>query len=709
MDTKTFRPKARLISTIGSEIIKDKYAAIIELVKNAYDADANSIMIDFKIINNSLNIIIEDDGFGMSKETIINKWLVPATNDKLVNKKSPKGRKVQGKKGIGRFSAAILGNRLTLTSWNNSIESKLSVDWNVFSEDKYLDEIGIDISENKTTHHNGTRFEIIAVENINFTWSKTDIDALVKELRKTMTPTLNNKKDNFKITLKVDSSIAIGYDNVEIRPFPILDMYSYKITGTVVKNKIDYKFENKYIDKTDDFSISLLGENENICGNLKFELRIFDREKGNIESISKNEAFKGLIGTNPTRDEVRQLINEICGVFIYRNGFRIRPYGDEGFDWLSLDKKRVQDPSLHIGTDQIYGIIEIEDEEISHLVDKSARDGLKDNENYTNFKKIILTIISNVETTRRAYRVNSGKGIAKKEKKINLNDKLQQLVSNAKINENLNKLNISDEEKEKISKFIADETQTKEKIAEEIQNEIAIYQGQATLGKIMNLILHEARKPLGWFINTATSMPVFIAEYQKAKEDKYLEKLLSQAETSKEQAMLLDDLFKKLNPLATRQRGSQVNVNILKVIHDASEIFKNKLIAEKIILNIDCGKDITYYGYRIDLLMALTNIIENSLYWLQQTDGDNKAISISVVDNGLSVSIDILDNGPGINVDDIRSCVIFEPGVSRKIGGGTGLGLPIAGEAVARNDGQLRAIEKENGAHIQIELPKMGV
>ncbi len=709
MDKKTFRPKARLISTIGSEIIKDKYAAIIELVKNAYDADANNIIIDFKMVNNGLSIIIEDDGFGMSKDTIINKWLVPATNDKLLNKKSPKGRKVQGKKGIGRFSAAILGNSLTLISWHNSIENKLSIDWNAFNEDKFLDEIGIDISESKTTHHNGTRFEIIAVENTNLTWSKADIDVLIKELRKTMTPTLNNKKDNFKITLKVDSNIAMGYDNYEIVPFPILDMYSYKITGTVVKNKIEYKFENKYIDKIDDFSISLLGENENICGNLKFEFRIFDREKDNIESISKNEAFKGLIGTKPSRDDVRQLINEICGVFIYRNGFRIRPYGDEGFDWLSLDKKRVQDPSLHIGTDQIYGVIEIEDEEISHLVDKSARDGLKDNENYANFKKIILTIISNVETSRRAYRITSGKGIAKKERKVNLNDRLKQLVSNSQINENISQLNISDEERGKLSKVIEQETQAKEKIAEEIQNEIAIYQGQATLGKIMNLILHEARKPLGWFINTANSMPVFIAEYQKSKEHKYLEKILSQAETSKEQAVLLDDLFKKLNPLATRQRGSQTNVNILKVINDAFEIFKNKLSAEKIKLNIDCRKEFTYYGYRIDLLMALTNIIENSLYWLQQANIDNKEILIRVTDSGLSIIIDILDNGPGINIDDIRSCVIFEPGVSRKIGGGTGLGLPIAGEAIARNGGQLRAIEKENGAHIQIELPKMGV
>ena len=709
MDIKTFRPKARLIATIGSEIIKDKYAAIIELVKNAYDADANEVIIEFEICQQNLRIIIEDNGYGMSKDTIINKWLVPATNDKLVNKKSPNGRKVQGKKGIGRFSAAILGNKLTLTSWRDGIESKIYINWDLFSNDNYLDEIGIEISETKTNRQNGTRFEITSFIDNKYWWTRAEIDALVKELRKTMTPTLNNKKDDFDILLNIDPNIALGYSNVKIVPFPILDMYSYKVKGTVIKNRIKYNFENKYLDTNEPFEIPLIKDNESICGNLKFEFRIFDREKDNIENITKNEAFKGLIGTNPSKDDVRQLINEICGVFIYRNDFRIRPYGDEGFDWLSLDKKRVQDPSLHIGTDQIYGIIEIEDEEISNLVDKSARDGLKDNDSYENFKKIILTIISNVETTRRAYRVNSGKGLVKKERKINLNDKLIQLVSSSSINEYIKKLNISNEDKEKITKLFKDEQQTKEKIAQEIQNEIAIYQGQATLGKIMNLILHEARKPLGWFINTSTSMPIFVAEYKKSRDDLYLEKLISQAETSKEQAILLDDLFKKLNPLATRQRGNCTNVNVLKVIKDAFEIFKNKFEKECIKFEIEASKDTTFFGYRIDLLMALTNIIENSLYWLQQCENENKKVFIKVKDNGISIVIDILDNGIGINVDDIRSCVIFEPGVSRKIGGGTGLGLPIAGEAIARNGGQLRAIEQEHGAHLQIELPKTGV
>ena len=128
-EIRKFRPKARLISTIGSEIIKDNYATIIELVKNSYDADANRVDISFCFLNDNFVIKICDDGVGMSKETIFEKWLVPATDDKLLNKVSSKGRKVQGRKGIGRFSAGVLGDKLTMTSVHNKKESIVNINW----------------------------------------------------------------------------------------------------------------------------------------------------------------------------------------------------------------------------------------------------------------------------------------------------------------------------------------------------------------------------------------------------------------------------------------------------------------------------------------------------------------------------------------------------------------------------------------------------
>ncbi len=120
------RPAGRHLLTIGRDLIKDKYAAIVELVKNAYDADSAICTISLlpfqntivengqeKIIKN-INVIIKDEGHGMDFDTVVNKWMVPSTDDKFYRSVSPKGRIMQGKKGIGRYSASMIGNDMLL-------------------------------------------------------------------------------------------------------------------------------------------------------------------------------------------------------------------------------------------------------------------------------------------------------------------------------------------------------------------------------------------------------------------------------------------------------------------------------------------------------------------------------------------------------------------------------------------------------------------
>lgn len=143
---KTFRPSARLISTIGEDIIKDIHAAVVELVKNAYDADARNVEIIFDCIEKeNLFILIKDDGHGMTEDVVINKWLVPSTSDKYIRKTSPNGRIMQGRKGIGRFAAAILGEKLNIETISDEKNTRISINWNDFTDNKFLDEITLDI------------------------------------------------------------------------------------------------------------------------------------------------------------------------------------------------------------------------------------------------------------------------------------------------------------------------------------------------------------------------------------------------------------------------------------------------------------------------------------------------------------------------------------------------------------------------------------
>ena len=127
------RPAGRHLLTIGRDLIQDSYAAIVELVKNAYDADSESVEIHFKATEKTsenvngnaekrIEITVRDYGHGMSQDTVINKWMVPSTPDKLERRKSPHGRIMQGRKGIGRYAASMLGSTLLLETVSKSAD-----------------------------------------------------------------------------------------------------------------------------------------------------------------------------------------------------------------------------------------------------------------------------------------------------------------------------------------------------------------------------------------------------------------------------------------------------------------------------------------------------------------------------------------------------------------------------------------------------------
>jgi len=119
---------------------------------------------------------------------------------------------------------------------------------------------------------------------------------------------------------------------------------------------------------------------------------------------------------------------------------------------------------------------------------------------------------------------------------------------------------------------------------------------------------------------------------------------------------------------------------------------------------LDCNDDIKVVGWEEDLIIALTNLIENSIYWLSQKKSGDKKISIDVIES-TDIIIHYKDNGPGIDKSIIESGVIFEPGFSKKLEG-SGLGLPIAGEAIERLNGSIMAHHIDNGAYFTIELKK---
>lgn len=706
------RPAGRHLLTIGRDLIQDQYAAVVELVKNAYDADSPDVELTFKISQdrNNLTVTIADLGHGMSRDTVINKWLVPSTDDKFERKISPKGRIMQGRKGIGRYAASILGDTLLLdTVTEDGKRTEVLIEWKDFEKAEFLDDVEILVTTTQSDRPSGTILTITGGIGHISEWDDEQVNKLKFELKKLIPPISSDLIPNFKEDIfEIYLNLINFYSNQEsriseqIKPYPIFELYDYRISGGIDEDgKGDLIFENNKAKNTIIENIKFDNEKSTRCGNLFFDLRVYDRDKESIEVLI-NRGLKDEAGNYVGKNQARNLLNEYNGIGVYRNGFRIRPLGDPDFDWLELNKQRVQDPSRKIGSDQVIGYVLIEPEEQSHLEEKSARDGLRENQAYKSLRILARSVISELESRRFIYRQKVGlsRKAVKVEKEIKKLFSFDDLKNG--IRSKLIKSGVSQKDADDIIEIISEKEQENNVIVEEIRRTVAIYQGQATLGKIVNVVLHEGRKPLNFFKNQLKNLDFWAKELKEEYSQDTLDEVLEIADGLGANSRLLVELFRRLDPLAAGKRGSKREFNIYKALNGATQVFENELIENKIVLKIDCPKELTLFGWENDIYVILTNLIDNSIYWITNKNVTKREIEISVgYNNGLDY-IDYRDTGPGIEDYLIESEVIFDPEFSTKPEG-TGLGLAIAGEAAIRNDLELKAFSSNTGAYFRLQ------
>ncbi|MDU3502696.1 MULTISPECIES: sensor histidine kinase [Haemophilus] len=709
------RPAGRHLLTIGRDLIQDSYAAIVELVKNAYDADSESVEIHFKatekpsenISDNPekrIEITVRDYGHGMSQDTVINKWMVPSTSDKLERKKSPHGRIMQGRKGIGRYAASMLGSTLLLeTVSEDSEKTTVLVNWHDFETSEYLDDVELLVETHPTDEQSGTALTIEGGEEYYREWNEKQFKDLNFELKKLISPVQNSMDkaaQDFQIHLKIS-----GFSDVEdleetIAPYPIFDLFDYKISGRINSNgKGTLTYALQKARNTVEEVISFDLKDSTACGDLIFDIRVYDREKESIEQLI-HRGLKDDHGNYLGKLQARKILNESNGIGVYRNGFRIRPLGDPEFDWLKLNEQRIQNPSLKIGSNQVIGYVLIDSEEKSNLIEKSARDGLRDNNAYKQLQKITNEVIKELETRRFSYRRKAGlsKPALKVEKELNRIfsfDTLKQTVHKKLIAGGMNEKSV-----EEVIELISKEAEEKSQTVEEIRQAIATYQGQATLGKIMNVVLHEGRRPLNYFRNEVPRIDRFIKKYKETSDFEYIQQIESIAHNTVSNAKTFSDLFLRLDPLAMGKRPAKQQLSIENEISNCFAIFRQQMADKGIKFKISGSAIIE--AWKQDIAAIFTNLIENSIFWLSEKNTDIKEIMVNIITNENSLSyIDFRDTGPGIEPNLIEDNLIFEPQFSTKPGG-TGIGLAIAGEAAERNGLKLTALESTAGAYFRL-------
>lgn len=706
--TFKIRPAGRHVLTIGRDLIQDVHAAVIEIVKNAYDADSHVVNIELAGSSDAdgYSITIADRGHGMTRDDVINKWLVPSTADKLDRRISPSGRTMQGRKGVGRYATSVLGNDLFLETVTPSGEkTTVYVIWDDFADAAYLDEVPVLVETAMSDQPSGTRLTIRGDQTHLQEWNTKSFSDLQYELRKLQSPLAAMfQHDRFEIRLTIKNMPGV-LDIIDelIEPFPIFEMFDYRIAGSVsTDGKGDITYSIQKARQTPDELITYDYHRPTNCGRLYFDIRVYDRDRDSINNLIgrglTDEAGRYL-GSN----EARRLLNRFNGIGVYRNGFRIRPMGDPEFDWLKLNQMRVQNPSMKISSNQVIGIVEIESEELSGLVEKSARDGLREDDSFVNLKQITSEIINLLEARRFRYRRMLDDATSKGKVEAALHTLSSVDDVKTEITSALIRVGIKSEQIREMHDIIDRDQQKRSALIERLREQVAVYQGQATLGNIINVVLHEGRRPLNYFRNEIPYLNTYRERFLAKHDEGSLEDIVYVSKGILTNADEFVRLFRRLDPLAAKNRGPKIEFDVLEIIKTSFQLFEKEMADKGVDSAILASDGILLTGWPEDFRLIFDNLVENSIYWLDVTDSDSKRITVDIFsDRGILNRIDYADSGPGIDPQFIEEDVIFEPHFSTKPRG-SGLGLAIAGEAATRNDMDLMAIDTPSGAFFRLQ------
>lgn len=382
------RPKARLLRTLGSDLISSDKVALIELVKNSYDADASVALIRFQgpLEEGKGRIEVWDDGHGMDATTLQHSWLDIATDTKRRSPRSRGGRRVLGEKGIGRLATARLGHEMMLvTRMTDANEVKLLIDWTDFDrEDAYLDQIevawevgapdffsdsGVAVDtfsevENKTWHHG--RGTVIQIDRLSHGWDRDDFLELRTALTRLIRPrpgavsslaSVQDAEPDFHIILEL-VDVEEGLEDLAgpIEPSSELQTPHYSLTGSVdAQGSATLRYTQQDPPLEEEIGIKQLWTDEKRspqAGPFDFEINVWDRDKSAIQrSLQRTNSAPSAKDLKGFRDT----LSEVAGVSIYRDGFRVLPFGESGDDWLGLDLRRVQTPTRRVSNNQIIG------------------------------------------------------------------------------------------------------------------------------------------------------------------------------------------------------------------------------------------------------------------------------------------------------------------------------------------------------------------
>ncbi|KJY36958.1 histidine kinase [Streptomyces sp. NRRL S-495] len=704
------------MSTLGEELISNERVALTELVKNAYDADASLVVIKFNgpLEEGFGSIEVWDDGHGMAPETVRGTWMEIATPFRHRSPKSERfGRRVLGAKGIGRFSAARLGAVTAISTRRaGGPEVNIRIDWSDFAaENAYLDQIPIQWSmgapetfadhgpartlfeevlssfrsPQDNTAWKGSHGTVVRLEGLRQDWEAESVEILKRSLSRLLPPTPPAELDvpdqpEFAIYISMPPGPLERFTGF-VSASEALAHPHYRLIGTIDENgRADLMMTAQPSGKTEAVEAFLFPAHGKApkCGPIKLDIRTWD-----LESASLKEMLNIDLGARNIT-EVRRLIKVNSGVTLYRDGFRVQPFGESDFDWLGFDLRRVNNPTMRFSNNQVAGFVYISADGNPGLRDRSHREGLIDSPEYDDLKGVLLQAVGRLEAWRYRLRrpkppetdATAGSTFGTSAAGESDRHGVFQNFSLRQLRDVVNERYPDDIE---LGRALDEAQETLDESVEKVQDVLSQFSRLATLGALVDVVLHDGRAALTRIAYVLRRLNK-LAE-SKAEEDEQLASVLAKMHVGlSAQEGALDRLFTRVEPLSGRRRGRPRALALHAVIDEAVSVHEGELKRHGIDVTV-AGEDITVTADPGDIAQVVLNLVGNSIYWLSTLpEGAARAILIETrrTPEG-EVDIDVSDSGPGVRKE-IRD-LIFDTYFSDKPDG-IGLGLSIAGSVV---------------------------
>lgn len=717
-----FTVDAGLIQRLGYELVGRAETAVSELIKNAYDADANEVHVDF--INYWITggtIIISDDGHGMTLEQLVGGFMRISSADKIHNPVSPKFKRTKaGRKGIGRFATQRLSQKLIIISQTENSDKaiRIEIDWNKYLSDVELSSVSFPVEYVEKIRNTGT---VLIIENLRDSWTLASIKRIYRYVSELFQPNyLSNKSMINKSAIKDDNSFRVVFNELNdgIRAVIVDDKIA-------VFDKALAVFQG-HIDESHNASVHAYSSSLNIDDIINIDYNSSKPKYDQLKDVyfkvyyfiySRVNYYKGGI-TNLELNAIQELSKTSSGIRLYRNGFRVLPYGEPTNDWTNLDRRSSSESGTNVplNNKNLFGFVEITDPNGDIFEETASREGLIENEA---FRQLSDFIHKSITAARR--RVAEAVAIIRSEDK----------VDSGNITEDSEGRFQSTQEKLAALEELVEETES-ETTNDSFANEV-IKNKKAQRRRLVESLRQELEEAS--MLRVLAGMGLLIGEFSHEIKQfnpaiyGHISKLL-EFELTYESIIEIDGIKHNLDNLIayTAYFNTTVSQNInrqleaidvLAVLDKFKNTIGNDLMKNSILFEIDpwdYGVLSTIPMHKSEWSSILFNLYTNAKKAIHRAKVDGR-ILVEVGFEGNNIFIKFQDNGDGIPIEN-RSRVFnaffttstpagFDAPKNEELVG-SGLGLKIIKDIVSSYKG-LIFIDKPNDIYstcFKILIPK---